>query len=116
MYESYTDIFRCFAHPSRLKLIKILANEEELSVMELAGALGVKHSTISKHLNLLRLQGLVQSRRQGQLTYYSLNLERIQQLFQDFPSFLRSADEELLALLSSGRHDVRQLALPLFKR
>jgi DNA-binding transcriptional ArsR family regulator len=102
MYERYADIFKCFAHRSRLKLMKLLATAEELSVTELAEALGVKHSTISKHLNLLRLQGLVKFRREGQLTYYSLNLERIQTLFQEFPGFLEAEEEEeLLESLSS---------------
>jgi DNA-binding transcriptional ArsR family regulator len=99
MYEGYADIFKCFAQQSRLKLMKLLATAEEFSVTELAEALGVKHSTISKHLNLLRLQGLVKSRREGQLTYYSLNLERIEEFFQEFLGFLEVEDEELAASL-----------------
>jgi DNA-binding transcriptional ArsR family regulator len=86
--------------PSRLKLMELLARAGELSVMELAQALGVKHSTISKHLHLLRLQGLVRPRREGQLIYYSLNLETITQLFH---RFLHSLEME------------RQATLPLFK-
>jgi DNA-binding transcriptional ArsR family regulator len=100
MDESYADLFKCFAHPSRLKLMELLARAGELSVMELAQALGVKHSTISKHLHLLRLQGLVRPRREGQLIYYSLNLETITQLFH---RFLHSLEME------------RQATLPLFK-
>ncbi|MDH7505938.1 MAG: metalloregulator ArsR/SmtB family transcription factor [Candidatus Acetothermia bacterium] len=116
MYERYADLFKCFAQQSRLRLIKLLATAEELSVTELGEALGVKHSTVSKHLNLLRLQGLVKFRREGQLTYYSLNLERIDQVFHEFLDFLRTVDEELLAMLSAGPQDQRQMALPLFRR
>lgn len=101
MYENYADIFKCFAQSSRLKLMKLLATTEELSVTELAAALGVKHSTISKHLNLLRLQGLVKFRRQGQLSYYSLNLGRIEGFLQEFLDFLGIEDEELLESLPS---------------
>ncbi|MCR4404750.1 MAG: metalloregulator ArsR/SmtB family transcription factor [Candidatus Acetothermia bacterium] len=95
MYERYADLFKCFAQQSRLRLIKLLASAEELSVTELGEALGVKHSTVSKHLNLLRLQGLVKFRREGQLTYYSLNLERIAEFLEEFLEFLQVADEEL---------------------
>lgn len=107
MYENYADIFKCFAHRSRIKLMKLLASAEELSVMELAETLEVKHSTVSKHLNILRLQGLVSFRRQEQLKYYSLNLEEIQRFFADFLGFLQERQDELLETIQPYSHPQR---------
>lgn len=101
MYEDYADMFKCFAHRSRIKLMKLLASTDELSVMELAEALGMKHSTISKHLNILRLQGLASFRRQEQLKYYSLNLEEVERVFNDFLRFLQAEEDELVEATSS---------------
>lgn len=103
MREDYADIFKCFAHRSRIKLMKLLASADELSVMDLAKELGLKHSTISKHLNLLRLQGLANFRREGQLKYYSLNLKEIEKIFHDFLRYLKTEEEEELVEAASSR-------------
>jgi DNA-binding transcriptional ArsR family regulator len=46
--------------------------EGECSVMQLAELLGARQSTISQHLALLRKDGLVRARRDGQTQFYSL--------------------------------------------
>ncbi len=107
MYENYADIFKCFAHRSRIKLMQLLASAEELSVKELAETLEVKHSTVSKHLNTLRLQGLVSFQRQEQLKYYSLNLEEIQRVFADFLGFLQVGQDKLLETIQPYSHPQR---------
>jgi DNA-binding transcriptional ArsR family regulator len=48
-------------------------------------------STISRNLTLLRQQGFVIPRRQGQMKYYSLDIARIEEAFADFVRFLREA-------------------------
>lgn len=65
------------------ELLKALANRHRLlilcqlidrprSVGELADALGVRDSTVSQHLALLRKDGLVTTRREGQTIWYSI--------------------------------------------
>jgi len=46
--------------------------EKERSVNELAELLDTRQSTVSQHLALLRKDGYVQARRDGQTQYYSL--------------------------------------------
>jgi DNA-binding transcriptional ArsR family regulator len=62
----------------------------ERSVNELAELLSIAQSTVSQHLALLRREGLVQSRREGQTQFYSLTggdalaiLETLQSLYCD---------------------------------
>lgn len=63
---------RALADPTRLRLIALL-QEEELSVNELQEITRLGQSRISTHLGLLQEAGLVESRREGKRTFYSLN-------------------------------------------
>lgn len=65
------------------KLMKALGNEsrllilchldgKELSVTELNNQVGLSQSALSQHLAILRKDGLVQTRRESQTIYYSL--------------------------------------------
>lgn len=59
------------AHPKRLMLLCVLL-ERELSVGELAQQVGLSQSALSQHLARMRLQGIVEARREGQLVYHSV--------------------------------------------
>ncbi len=65
------------------RLLTAMANEKRLlilcqlidgerSVSDIAELLGARQSTISQHLALLRRDGFVQARRDGQTQFYSL--------------------------------------------
>jgi ubiquinone/menaquinone biosynthesis C-methylase UbiE/DNA-binding transcriptional ArsR family regulator len=65
------EILKLLADPTRLRLLALLS-EEELSVVELQEILGMGQSRISTHLSLLRQASLLQDRRDGKRTYYTL--------------------------------------------
>lgn len=58
--------------PTRLRILALLAREA-LSVAELQEVLNLGQSRISSHLSLLRRRNLVQDRRDGKKTFYSLH-------------------------------------------
>lgn len=64
-------LLKALAHRHRLIIICQLI-EGERSVGELAALLKVRDSTVSQHLALLRKDGLVEARRDGQTIWYSL--------------------------------------------
>jgi len=64
-------ILRVVADPSRLRIL-LLLEREELSVAELQEILTMGQSTISTHLSQLRQAGLVEDRRTGKSSLYSL--------------------------------------------
>src|SRR5471030_613480 len=68
---SYRALWQTLHDPTRLRILALL-EEEELSVAELQGILHLGQSRISTHLAHLRRVGLVQPRREGKRTYYSL--------------------------------------------
>ena len=49
----------------------------ERSVGDLVDFLGIRDSTVSQHLALLRREGLVAARRDGQTIWYSLNSDPV---------------------------------------
>lgn len=64
-------LLAAMANEKRLMILCQL-NDGERSVNEVADLLGARQSTISQHLALLRKDGLVQARRDGQTQFYSL--------------------------------------------
>ena len=70
--QKETAIFKALSDPTRLRLAILLAIKGETCVCKLAAALGVKDYNISRHLGILRVAGLVETRREGLWMYYRL--------------------------------------------
>jgi len=66
-----SDLLKAIGHPHRLMLLCQMI-ERERTVGELAAALGIRESTTSQHLALLRKDGLVRPRREAQTIWYSI--------------------------------------------
>jgi DNA-binding transcriptional ArsR family regulator len=66
-----SDFLKALAHESRLLILCILA-EGEKSVGELEDILNLRQPTVSQQLARLRADGLVSTRRDGKIIYYSL--------------------------------------------
>ncbi len=69
------DFFKCLADETRLRCLLLLNGRPELCVCEITHALALSQPKISRHLALLRTQGLLQDRRKGAWVYYRLNPE-----------------------------------------
>lgn len=65
------DIFKALGHPTRLAMIKALADGERC-VCDLQELVGSDMSTVSKHLTVLRSVGLVDTDKRGKQVFYSL--------------------------------------------
>src|ERR1700761_7084581 len=68
---SILKTLRVVADPNRLRIL-LLLRDEELSVAELQEILVMGQSTISTHLSQLKQAGLVEDRRIGKNSLYSL--------------------------------------------
>jgi ArsR family transcriptional regulator len=66
-------LFRALAGPTRLRLLVLLAARAEVSVSDLAEAVGRSRQATSTQLGLLRRRGVVTSRRAGKRVYYRLH-------------------------------------------
>ena len=77
--EDVAEIMKTLAHPGRL-LALCAVMESERSVGELAETLGMRTQAMSQQLAILRSNGLVKTRRQGQTIYYDLADDRLRTL------------------------------------
>lgn len=66
-----SELLKALANRHRLVIVCQLIDKER-SVGELATLLNIRVSTVSQHLALLRKDGLVSARRDGQTIWYSI--------------------------------------------
>ncbi len=69
--ERAAQLFRAMADAPRLRILDLLKNGE-LCVTEVVAAVGQKFSTVSQRLRILRQEGLIVRRRDGNHIYYAL--------------------------------------------
>ncbi|MFA7275241.1 MAG: metalloregulator ArsR/SmtB family transcription factor [Pseudobdellovibrionaceae bacterium] len=69
--DKAAKLLKVLANPKRLMIVCRL-REGEASVSELAEFLNMRASTVSQHLQILRLSDLVETRRAAQTIFYSL--------------------------------------------
>ena len=69
--EKMAETLKAVAHPIRLQIVNILMNGER-SVGELVRKLGTKQSLTSQQLSILKSRGVLKSRRNGNVVYYSI--------------------------------------------
>lgn len=65
-------LLKLLANENRLLILCRLALRGEVSVNELAGAVGLSQSALSQHLAKMREEGLLATRREAQTVYYRI--------------------------------------------
>ena len=71
------DHFLAFANPTRLRILQRLGEVGEENVNDLAAHLHMSQPRISWHLRMLRVGGVIRTRRDGRQVYCSLDVENI---------------------------------------
>ncbi len=66
-----SEFLKSMANPQRLRILCLIM-EGERPVGEIAEAIGANQSSVSQNLALMRREGLVAPRRDGQTIYYRL--------------------------------------------
>ncbi|MEE9375007.1 MAG: metalloregulator ArsR/SmtB family transcription factor [Rhizobiaceae bacterium] len=74
-----TDFLKAIAHEGRLMILCRLA-EGECSVAEFEELLSARQAAVSQQLARLRMEGLVTTRRDGKMMYYSLANAKVKKI------------------------------------
>ncbi|MGG4268041.1 ArsR/SmtB family transcription factor [Peribacillus simplex] len=74
------DVYVAIADPTRRKLLRLLADEEELPLHELTAQFQMGRTAVSKHLAILKEVGLVADRKVGRETRYRLNAAPLREI------------------------------------
>ena len=74
--DRFAELLKALASSARLRIVNALAGGE-LTVTEICNLTGLKQSLVSQQLKILRLNGVVESRKKVPHTYYSLSDEHV---------------------------------------
>lgn len=76
-FEEAAYILKALAHETRLCVIMQLTQTEELSVSELREKMDCEQSLLSHHLTDMRAKGILNCRREGKNSFYSIRDKRV---------------------------------------
>jgi len=78
----YADMFAALGSEARLEIVRLLlaAHPEGMIVGDIQEELEIPNSTLSHHLEKLRMEGLVESKKDKQWIWYSANSDALQDL------------------------------------
>ncbi|MEJ5378148.1 MAG: metalloregulator ArsR/SmtB family transcription factor [bacterium] len=92
-YEKKASILKALAQPTRLKILEMLKAGERC-VCEMYPELGQEQPNISKHLNLMKQAGILDSRKEGlRVIYWIKNSEVLEILRQTDQILFKEAEE-----------------------
>ena len=74
-------VFGALSDPTRLKIVELLTECEEMSGTDIADRLGISLALFCHHSKTLVDAGLIQQRKEGQTKYNSLNWELLKATF-----------------------------------
>lgn len=78
--KDLAKVFKLLSDETRLRILVYLAQQKELHVRALCEILGQSQPAVSHHLALLRVAGLIESRRDGKHNFYRILPKRFEQL------------------------------------
>ncbi|MFV0470872.1 MAG: ArsR/SmtB family transcription factor [Paludibacteraceae bacterium] len=78
--EDAAYTLRAISNGTRLRVISMLSEEDEMSVSQLVEALNCEQSLLSHHLTDMRAKGVLNLRREGKNSFYSLKNRQIVQI------------------------------------
>lgn len=73
-------VLRALNHKLRQQILKMIDESGKMTVTELYVKLRLEQSVASQHLAILRKAGFVKTERDGKFIYYSVNINRMQEL------------------------------------
>ena len=78
-----SEMLKAIAHPVRLRILWGLM-QNECNVGGIVEKLKLPQSTISQHLAVLRIRGIITPRKEGVRTCYTVTNEKVQELMKLF--------------------------------
>lgn len=106
--ELLAKYFRGLGDPTRLRVLRLLEEQGELSAGELVERLGLPQPTVSTHLGCLRWCGFVDTRRERRSVIYSLADPRVGELVSLAESLLDDNAEHVARCRTIDAPDERR--------
>jgi ArsR family transcriptional regulator, arsenate/arsenite/antimonite-responsive transcriptional repressor len=81
--EQRAKVFKALADPTRLRIVEMLADKEEMCGSEMADKLGISLALLCHHWGTLEYAGLITKRKEGQTASISLNQNLLADCLKD---------------------------------
>ena len=95
--KAMASFFRAMGDETRISILQLLQNNNELNVNDICKHLKKQQHQISHHLACLRNCGLVRARREGKMVFYSLNgRSRIRRIVETASQHVKVTLENIL--------------------
>jgi len=88
--EIGASMLRAMAHPMRIAIIDLLTATKRLSVTEIYEKLGIEQASASHHLNILKNKGILESKREGKMIFYSLKHDKLVEIIESLDRCVES--------------------------
>jgi len=79
---------KALAHPLRLKILEYIDSQGVINVNKIYSNLQIEQSVTSQHLSLLKMAGVVDSRKEGKFVHYEINYDIVAKAERAVNNFL----------------------------
>ena len=108
MYEGLSKLLKALANPYRLEIVEMLSQGEK-SVEAIVQASGMSIANASQHLQVMKNNNILKSRKEGHYIYYSIVNDEFLSLYQHIIKYAVSEIAELERILNRQREDNKSL-------
>lgn len=86
--KNSAEILRALAHPLRLQILEFIDNNKTINVNKIYNTLKLEQSITSQHLRILRVAGVVLTKREGKFIHYSIDYPKVAGVLKAVDAFL----------------------------
>jgi len=108
MYDGLSKLLKGLANPYRLEIVEMLSQGEK-SVEGIVQVTGMSIANASQHLQVMKSNNIVKSRKAGHYVYYSLSNDDFLSLYQHVIKYAVREIAELEKIMSRQREDNKSL-------
>jgi rhodanese-related sulfurtransferase len=108
MYEGLSKLLKALANPYRLEIVEMLSQGEK-SVEAIVQTSGITIANASQHLQVMKNNNILKSRKEGHYVYYSIINDEFLSLYQHIIKYAVSEIAELERILNRQREDNKSL-------
>lgn len=83
-----SDVFKALSDPKRIRIMEMLC-EGEMCACRILEEFDFTQPTLSHHMSVLSKCGLVNSRKEGQWTHYSINKDKVRETISFLDGLLK---------------------------
>lgn len=88
-FATEADFMKSISHPTRLQIMELLRSEEKC-VCDIHSTLNLEQANVSRHLAVLKREGLIQSRKEGLKVIYWVPDSRVYEIIDLCSEIIRN--------------------------